>query len=604
MKIKKNIILMPLIFTSHSAFCNTIEIKSCLDFQNIKNNPSSTFKVINDIDCSGFDFISIPSFSGVLDGDNHTIKNIQIKDIRSTLNHYTSAIFSQISGVSDQGKSIIKNLKIKGVSIKPNVNIPQEKGNKSLIISGLVGEGWGYSIIDNVQIDLQSHIDLENYNTKNNFMAGVTFGGILGITEGDNYGAEIKNTFVNLDVDFENMNKYQSTIGGMVGVGFSNISYSGVTGNIIVNGESSLSIGGLGDTVLNYDTLKPTPSLIYNSFVNDLNITAKASDLYISGFVNDIRGSVENSYVKGLNINADNINGEDGHTSIFSFSNYGTRDTIRNIYSEGNISSIDGNEISGDAGMISSRSGYTLSNSLDSTSMKAQNITTSSKQRNGNIKNAYYNKNNELIGNVITKNDTAVDESTFLKKEWFENVLHYSDENWQLTDGEYPLLLNENKEVMPFQSNINPDDNHVPTIMLNSNYQTQSGEIVTINSNASDLDGDNLTYHWNVPSDLTVISGVKDKDLIIQTNDKNIGKNFTISIEVSDGTSNASASTALKVNASEDICTDIPEFIQKQYGPNVQVTYEGNLYESTRWTDSTTKPTDEYSGWSLIGSCA
>lgn len=154
-----------------------------------------------------------------------------------------------------------------------------------------------------------------------------------------------------------------------------------------------------------------------------------------------------------------------------------------------------------------------------------------------------------------------------------------------------------------------PVDNNPPSVSLSPNYQVNSGESVTITANASDPDGDVISYQWEVPSDLTVVGDANSDTLVVTAPVTDPDLSFTISLQVSDGELNASDSTSLKVvgdnsGGGDGICADIPEFEQRQYQPGEQVTYQGSLYEADRWTDSTLTPADPYSGWTLIDSCS
>src|SRR5262245_21538080 len=55
-----------------------IVINSISDLQAIQNNPSAYYVLGADIDASGFNFASIANFSGILDGQGHSINNLQV----------------------------------------------------------------------------------------------------------------------------------------------------------------------------------------------------------------------------------------------------------------------------------------------------------------------------------------------------------------------------------------------------------------------------------------------------------------------------------------------------------------------------------------------
>lgn len=48
------------------------------DLQQIKTAPGAFYKLTDDIDCSGLDFQSIDEFTGTLDGDGHTVRNLRL----------------------------------------------------------------------------------------------------------------------------------------------------------------------------------------------------------------------------------------------------------------------------------------------------------------------------------------------------------------------------------------------------------------------------------------------------------------------------------------------------------------------------------------------
>ena len=152
-----------------------------------------------------------------------------------------------------------------------------------------------------------------------------------------------------------------------------------------------------------------------------------------------------------------------------------------------------------------------------------------------------------------------------------------------------------------------PVDNLPPSVSLAPNYQVNSGEQVSIKADASDPDGDSISYHWSVPSELTVIGDTNSDTLVVTAPTTDTNLTFSIDLLVSDGELNASDATTLNVigsNNDDGVCADIPQFEQKQYKPGVQVNYGNDLYQSERWTDGGKTPDEPYSGWEKIGSCS
>ncbi|MGY3687675.1 hydrogenase expression protein [Vibrio coralliilyticus] len=153
-----------------------------------------------------------------------------------------------------------------------------------------------------------------------------------------------------------------------------------------------------------------------------------------------------------------------------------------------------------------------------------------------------------------------------------------------------------------------PPGNQPPVIDLSPNYEVDSGETVTITASATDPEGEQVSYQWTVPSDLTVVGDANSATLEVTAPVTDYNLTYSISLEASDGEESAVKSTQLKVigentGGGDGICADIPEFEPGQYEEGAQVTYQGSLYEAERWTDAELTPADPYSGWVWIGSC-
>jgi hypothetical protein len=97
------ILLAPTAASAFSAYGagtsgNPYRIATCAQLEEIQNNPADYYVLVSNIDCNGTAFTAISStFTGVLDGQNHTIKNLVITG---------SGLFSDTSGAT------IKNLTI------------------------------------------------------------------------------------------------------------------------------------------------------------------------------------------------------------------------------------------------------------------------------------------------------------------------------------------------------------------------------------------------------------------------------------------------------------------------------------------------------------
>ena len=98
-----------------------IDIFNCTNLQAISSNLTTSYQLANDIDCNGFAFKEIGNasfpFSGMLDGKNFSIKNINI-----TSNQSGVGIFGYADSAS------IFNLILEGVSIFANSNSNSDVG--------------------------------------------------------------------------------------------------------------------------------------------------------------------------------------------------------------------------------------------------------------------------------------------------------------------------------------------------------------------------------------------------------------------------------------------------------------------------------------------
>lgn len=92
-----------------------IYIKTATDLQNIENDLSGHYELLNDIDLEGFDWKPIGSegrpFTGVLNGNNHCIKNLSIYS-------YDKFYYPQSSFITYIDRALIENLKFHNLSIE------------------------------------------------------------------------------------------------------------------------------------------------------------------------------------------------------------------------------------------------------------------------------------------------------------------------------------------------------------------------------------------------------------------------------------------------------------------------------------------------------
>jgi YD repeat-containing protein len=240
---------------------NAVEIHTAQDLNNIRNNPSGNFRLMNDIDMTGINWVPIGTrnapFTGVLDGDGFVISNLTIN---LPSQNYVG-LFGFNSGT-------IMALGLSDVNIIGLNNIGAIAGNNTANImdSYVSGEVRGNNNVGGV-VGQNSGGILKSYSTSN--------------AHGNN------------------------NIGGFVGLGAGgNIDQCYAAGN--VHGNSN--VGGFAGE------LTGNNSVIINAFATGRVLGSSNT----AGFVGNIAsGRIENSY--SVSNNANGFRGNTGGTIVSSY---------------------------------------------------------------------------------------------------------------------------------------------------------------------------------------------------------------------------------------------------------------------------------------------
>ena len=240
-----------------------IEITTAEELQAITSG--NNYKLMNDIDLTGFDWEPIDYGNGLFDGQGFTISNLNSVKTYEDMTPYVG-LFRQINGV------VINNLTLDNINISVT-NRSYLNNNYYIFLGGLAAYASS-SVIDNVSVNgtLSANSDMD---------AGSNVGGLIGSA---NSNTVIKNITIDIIIN-SNTQYWNNYTGGLVG----RIEYSKVER---VNVDASINgyryLGGLfGD--------------MYQSYLNiaQVNIDLKG-DEYIAGIAYQINQStISNVYVYG-----------------------------------------------------------------------------------------------------------------------------------------------------------------------------------------------------------------------------------------------------------------------------------------------------------------
>ena len=282
------------------------EICTIDDWQDMKKSADQNYKLMTDLDfknanmnlCAGIDL------SGIIDGNNHTIKNININNVPlftsvknnaivrnlTIKNYYIDCNYYYLSVFAGTNTCRLTNLSFE------NINLRTNGGNGGGNFTGIIGSANG-TMLNNIIVN---NLNIEIYNKENS----INIGGLVGSGNVNIYNIGISN----LNIEERNNSQIQS-IGGIMGV-CGSIAYelnnSYVQGNINSNSGYIGGIIGKGQGVfsnsLSYVNIiangEYVGGLIGNNF--QTNITNK-NNLYIGNIINKKVNKYTNSLVGSNN---------------------------------------------------------------------------------------------------------------------------------------------------------------------------------------------------------------------------------------------------------------------------------------------------------------
>ena len=295
------------------------EIYTVQDWEQINKLPTENYKLMNDLDFinQSQNVLITNAFSGIIDGANHTIKNINLQSnsgLIKTLNgklknlfidNYNHNVVNSMSSVgiilSSGNNAEINNVHIRNANIKFNINVGISAG----FLVGSANGNINNCSVNNAKIEIN-----EELNT-------LTLGALVG-----NSNATIRNSYAT-DISF-NINKavIVNGVGGIAGVSNGIVQYCYTQGDIVTSKSNTGGIVGTNSGIVrnNYSLINIETSAIntagivgFNNKSGDGGVTNNLyiGNLYSSGEIanrivgNNVLGSGNYGYKK------QKINGEE-----------------------------------------------------------------------------------------------------------------------------------------------------------------------------------------------------------------------------------------------------------------------------------------------------
>ena len=239
---------------------NPISISTIEEFYTIADDMNAHYKLTADLDFN--DYVnkndgdkntysylgsSTKPFKGVLDGDGHTIKNINNFAFPSSA--YYFGLFATI-----EYEGVVKNLNFQNIKFS-TANAEGTLVTKSIEYIGIVA-GYNEGTIENVTFD---GITIEAGLSRSTSYVGV----VAGVNDGTIEDVTVKNASIKLESTLTNF--YVGGVCGMLGKDAEGLGKKVSKANVNVN----------------------------------LNIKTQKNSMYVGGLVGEARGDINNSYVAG-----------------------------------------------------------------------------------------------------------------------------------------------------------------------------------------------------------------------------------------------------------------------------------------------------------------
>lgn len=267
------------------------QVLSCADFMEINTHPDAYYDLTNDLDCSSDgNSIMITDFSGVLDGNDHSIQ------VSLDTNGSSTGLFKQLSAATIHDLTVTGTLSttgsdaglLAGQMYATTINNVHTSGTINAS-SDRVGGVFGSTGCDSTITNSSSSANVTgNYQT----------GGFTGVDGCEGPGSTYTNTFASGSVGGA------GSVGGFIGEGH------GVTLNqVYAEGDvtgSDNNVGGLAGYLSNWLNTQ----LVFHSYATG----AASGTSFVGGLVGYIdRGTISQTYATGAALGTDFVGGFIGY---------------------------------------------------------------------------------------------------------------------------------------------------------------------------------------------------------------------------------------------------------------------------------------------------
>ena len=261
------------------------EINSIDDWKNINNSPTENYMLMTDLDFAneGNNIKISKTYTGKVNGNNHTIKNIILtsdflfNDLKGTIENINIQNFKQdkpktasVYGlIYNATNAVIDNIHIKDVKITINSNVSNNAG-------ALIGNANAGTVIKNCSA---TNVSIETFSEETVQTAKI--GGLIGSFG----GISVENCYVN-NINIKSKKAVNQYVGGLIG----QISLGKVENCYVSEGQISSEKKGLGGLVGYSSTT--TSAEISNCYTN---IEIRSEDDQIGGILGNDAGTALNN---------------------------------------------------------------------------------------------------------------------------------------------------------------------------------------------------------------------------------------------------------------------------------------------------------------------